>query len=59
MGLVERIKKLREDWKRIISVAKKPDKGMFYLNLRVTLIVLLFVGLLAFLVQLAFAILLG
>lgn len=59
MGLVERIKKLREDWKRIISVAKKPDKEMFYLNLRVTLIVLLFVGLLAFLVQLAFAILLG
>ncbi|EHP68321.1 MAG: preprotein translocase subunit SecE [Metallosphaera yellowstonensis] len=59
MGLVDRIKKLREDWKRIISVAKKPDKDMFYLNLRVTLIVLLFVGLLAFLVQLAFAILLG
>jgi protein translocase subunit secE/sec61 gamma len=59
MGLVDRIKKLREGWKRIISVAKKPDKDMFYLNLRVTLIVLLFVGLLAFLVQLAFAILLG
>ncbi|QKQ99273.1 preprotein translocase subunit SecE [Metallosphaera tengchongensis] len=59
MSLVDRIKKLREDWRRIISVSKKPDRSSFYLNLRVTLIVLLFVGLLAFLVQLAFSILLG
>ncbi|AEB94702.1 MAG: preprotein translocase subunit SecE [Metallosphaera sp.] len=59
MGLADRLRKLREDWKRIISVSKKPDRSMFYLNLRVTLIVLLFVGLLAFLVQLAFSILLG
>ncbi|MEM4911488.1 MAG: preprotein translocase subunit SecE, partial [Metallosphaera sp.] len=37
MGLADRLRKLREDWKRIISVSKKPDRSMFYLNLRVTL----------------------
>ncbi len=59
MDIVEEIKKLPTEWKKIISVAKKPDKDMFNLNLKVTLIVMAFVGLLAFLIQLALTILIG
>jgi protein translocase SEC61 complex gamma subunit len=59
MDIVEEIKKLPTEWKKIITVAKKPDKDMFNLNLKVTLIVMAFVGLLAFLIQLALTILIG
>ncbi|EZQ06909.1 MULTISPECIES: protein translocase SEC61 complex subunit gamma [Acidianus] len=53
MSLVDRIKRLPDDWRRIISVSKKPDKNTFNLYLKVTLIVMAFVGLIAFLIQLA------
>lgn len=59
MDLIEKIKKLPEDWKRIVSVAKKPDKNTFNTYLRVTLLVMTFIGVLAFLIQLALAIFLG
>ncbi|AWR97714.1 protein translocase SEC61 complex subunit gamma [Acidianus sulfidivorans JP7] len=59
MDIVERIKRLPEDWRRIISVSKKPDKNMFNMYLKVTLLVLAFVGLLAFLIQLSLALIIG
>lgn len=59
MDLIERIKRLPEDWKRIISVAKRPEKNMFNAYLRVTLLVIIFIGILAFLIQLSLAVLLG
>ncbi|AWR94911.1 protein translocase SEC61 complex subunit gamma [Acidianus brierleyi] len=59
MDIIEEIKKLPAEWKKIVTVAKKPDKEMFNLNLKVTLIVMAFVGLLAFLIQLALTILIG
>ncbi|MFP3165120.1 protein translocase SEC61 complex subunit gamma [Acidianus hospitalis] len=55
MNLLERIKKLPDDWKRIITVAKKPDKDTFSMYLKVTLIVMAFIGLLAYLIQLVLA----
>lgn len=55
MNILERIRKLPEDWKRIITVAKKPDKDTFSMYLKVTLIVMGFVGILAYLIQLILA----
>lgn len=55
MNIVERIKKLPDDWKRIVSVAKKPDKETFNMYLKTTLIVMAFIGLLAYLIQLVLA----
>ncbi|BDC19804.1 preprotein translocase subunit SecE [Acidianus sp. HS-5] len=55
MNIVERIKKLPDDWKRIVNVAKKPDKGTFNMYLKTTIIVMAFIGLLAYLIQLVLA----
>ncbi|AHC51699.1 preprotein translocase subunit SecE [Sulfolobus acidocaldarius] len=52
MKISDIIKRLREDWKRIISVAKKPDKDSFNYSIRLTLLVMAVVGLIAYIVQL-------
>ncbi|EWG07744.1 MAG: preprotein translocase subunit SecE [Candidatus Aramenus sulfurataquae] len=59
MDIIEEIKKLPEEWRKIISVSKKPDRDLFMLNLKVTLAVMVFVGVLAFLIQLAVTYLIG
>ncbi|WP_338600204.1 protein translocase SEC61 complex subunit gamma [Sulfolobus tengchongensis] len=46
-------RRLREDWNRIITVARKPDRNFFTLNLKVTLLVLVVIGVLAYIIQLA------
>jgi len=49
---------LREDWERIMSVAEKPDFHDFVRLLEITLLFLGIVGLIAFIVQFTFAVLL-
>ncbi|QGA54860.1 protein translocase SEC61 complex subunit gamma [Sulfolobus sp. E5-1-F] len=51
--LINWFRRLREDWNRIITVARKPDRNFFSLNLKVTLLVLVVVGILAYIIQLA------
>jgi protein translocase SEC61 complex gamma subunit len=51
--LISWFRRLREDWNRIITVARKPDRNFFSLNLKVTLLVLAVVGVLAYIIQLA------
>ncbi|MCH4814526.1 MAG: protein translocase SEC61 complex subunit gamma [Saccharolobus sp.] len=51
--LISWFRRLREDWSRIITVARKPDRNFFSLNLKVTLLVLVVVGVLAYIIQLA------
>ncbi|QGA67697.1 protein translocase SEC61 complex subunit gamma [Sulfolobus sp. E11-6] len=50
--LINWFRRLREDWNRIITVARKPDRNFFSLNLKVTLLVLVVVGILAYIIQL-------
>jgi len=52
MALLESLKKLKEDWKLITSVAKKPDKDTLSYNIKLTLLVIGVVGILAYLIQL-------
>ncbi|BBG23906.1 hypothetical protein IC006_1204 [Sulfuracidifex tepidarius] len=49
----------REDWNRIITVAKKPDKETYKFNLRITGLIILVVGLLAFAIQAIMAYVVG
>lgn len=49
---------MREDWERIMSVAEKPDSHDFVRLLEITLLFLGIVGLIAFIVQFTFAVLL-
>jgi preprotein translocase subunit Sss1 len=58
MNWLERFKHLREDWERIMSVAEKPDSHDFVRLLEITLLFLGIVGLIAFIVQFTFAVLL-
>lgn len=51
-SIIKRLSKLREDWDRIISIARKPDKATFKLSTRVTILVLVLVGLFAYVIQL-------
>ncbi|AAK40677.1 protein translocase SEC61 complex subunit gamma [Saccharolobus solfataricus] len=51
--IINWFRRLREDWNRIITVARKPDRNFFSLNLKVTLLVLAVVGVLAYIIQLA------
>lgn len=57
MSLSQKIKNLREDWRRIISVAKKPDKETLNQSIKLTFLVLAVVGILAYLIQLVVALL--
>ncbi|BDB97238.1 MAG: protein translocase SEC61 complex subunit gamma [Saccharolobus sp.] len=50
--IISWFRRLREDWNRIITVARKPDKSFFSLNLKVTLLVLVVIGILAYIIQL-------
>ncbi|MCG2909787.1 MAG: preprotein translocase subunit SecE [Sulfolobaceae archaeon] len=52
MSLSDSIKKLREDWRRIISVAKKPDKDMLNYSIKLTFLIIGVVGILAYIIQL-------
>ncbi|QGR19049.1 SecE/sec61-gamma family protein translocase subunit [Stygiolobus azoricus] len=52
MALLESLKKLKDDWKLITSVAKKPDKDMLNYNIKLTLLVIGVVGILAYIIQL-------
>lgn len=52
MALLESLKKLKNDWKLITSVAKKPDKDMLNYNIKLTLLVIGVVGILAYIIQL-------
>jgi preprotein translocase subunit Sss1 len=49
----------REDWNRIITVAKKPDKETYKFNLRITGLIILIVGLLSFAIQAIMAYVVG
>ncbi|MCY0859421.1 MAG: preprotein translocase subunit SecE [Sulfolobaceae archaeon] len=51
-SILKRLSRLREDWNRIISVSRKPDKNTFKLSTRVTILVLVLVGLFAYIIQL-------
>lgn len=52
MALLESLKKLKDDWKLITSVAKKPDKDMLNYSIKLTLLVIGVVGILAYIIQL-------
>ncbi|BAB66432.1 MULTISPECIES: protein translocase SEC61 complex subunit gamma [Sulfolobaceae] len=58
MSLSQRLKNLREDWKRIISVAKKPEKDTLNQSIKLTLLVMAIVGIIAYIIQLTVALLL-
>jgi len=49
----------KEDWNRIITVAKKPDKETYKFNLRITGLIILIVGVLAFAIQAIMAFVVG
>jgi len=53
MALLESLKKLKDDWKLITSVAKKPDKDMLSYSIKLTLLVVGVVGILAYIIQLS------
>ncbi|MEM5815052.1 MAG: protein translocase SEC61 complex subunit gamma [Candidatus Aenigmatarchaeota archaeon] len=46
--IVEKIKNLIESYKRVLTIAKKPDKEDLYETLKVCLIVMLIVGFIGF-----------
>ncbi|TRM74624.1 protein translocase SEC61 complex subunit gamma [Sulfolobus sp. E1] len=50
--IINWFRRLREDWNRIITVSRKPDRNYFSLNLKVTLLVLAVIGVLAYIIQL-------
>ncbi len=50
--IINWFRRLREDWNRIITVSRKPDRNYFWLNLKVTLLVLVVIGVLAYIIQL-------
>ena len=52
--IISWFRRLREDWNRIITVARKPDRNFFSLNLKITLLVITIVGILAYIIQLVF-----
>lgn len=58
MSVTERLKNLREDWKRIISVAKKPERDTLFQSIKLTLLVMGIVGIIAYIIQLTVALLL-
>jgi hypothetical protein len=58
MNWLERFKHLREDWERIMSVAEKPDSHDLVKLLEITFLFLGVVGLIAFIVQFTFVVLL-
>ncbi|MCY0849622.1 MAG: preprotein translocase subunit SecE [Sulfuracidifex metallicus] len=49
----------KEDWNRIITVAKKPDKETYKFNLRITGLIILVLGVLAFAIQAIMAFVVG
>ncbi|MEM1630375.1 MAG: protein translocase SEC61 complex subunit gamma, partial [Saccharolobus sp.] len=52
--IISWFRRLREDWNRIITVARKPDRNFFSLNLKIILLVMTIVGILAYIIQLVF-----
>ncbi|MEM0188452.1 MAG: preprotein translocase subunit SecE, partial [Saccharolobus sp.] len=42
--IISWFRRLREDWNRIITVSRKPDRNFFSLNLKITLLVITIVG---------------
>ncbi|MEM4944072.1 MAG: protein translocase SEC61 complex subunit gamma, partial [Saccharolobus sp.] len=52
--IISWFRRLREDWNRIITVARKPDRNFFSLNLKIILLVITIVGILAYIIQLVF-----
>ncbi|MEM0091359.1 MAG: protein translocase SEC61 complex subunit gamma [Saccharolobus sp.] len=52
--IISWFRRLREDWNRIITVSRKPDRNFFSLNLKITLLVIAIVGILAYIIQLVF-----
>jgi len=58
MSSLDRLKNLREDWRRIISVAKKPEKSALSQSIKLTLLVMSVIGIIAYIIQLTVALLL-
>ena len=58
MSILQRFKNLRDDWRRIISVAKKPEKNILYQSIKLTLLVIGVIGIIAYIIQLTVALLL-
>jgi len=58
MSIPQRLRNLREDWRRIISVAKKPEKSTLYQSIKLTLLVMGVIGIIAYIIQLTVALLL-
>ena len=52
MSITDQLKKLRDDWKLITSVAKKPDKETLSYSIKLTFLVMAVVGILAYIIQL-------
>lgn len=57
--LVEKLRRIREEWGRIISVSRKPDKDLYKINLRMTFLLLALFGVIAYLIQLALLFIIG
>ena len=58
MSILQRLKNLRDDWKRIISVAKKPEKSIVYQSIKLTLLIMAVIGIIAYIIQLTVVLLL-
>ncbi|BCU68310.1 preprotein translocase subunit SecE [Sulfolobales archaeon HS-7] len=50
---------LRDGWKRILSVSKKPDRKEFSFDLKITLLAIAVVGIIAYLIQLGLSLVFG
>ena len=57
MSVNKSLRKLKDDWKLITSVAKKPDKDMLSYSIKLTLLVIAVVGVLSYIIQLTFTLL--
>ncbi|BCU70805.1 SecE/sec61-gamma family protein translocase subunit [Stygiolobus caldivivus] len=57
MSIDKSLRKLKDDWKLITSVAKKPDKDMLSYSIKLTLLVIAVVGVLSYIIQLTFTLL--
>jgi|GEM_PF-1193346 preprotein translocase subunit Sss1 len=58
MNLKETFRELADGWKRLLTSSDKPSRKNFTFNLRTTFLVLVVIGVLALIIQLA-AVLLG
>jgi len=51
--LVETLRRVKEDWSRILSISRRPDRNLYRINLRMTFLLIALFGIIGYLIQLA------